>query len=254
MQHSPNGTHLLRPFWAGLVTPPWMVPALVSAIAVVWRGALMLGPSRGTSPWLPVYFLALAATPFVLLSREGRHGIGLHSRPDAKWALLAVVLGALAAVGVGALGASLYGGSVDNWYVTVRETLLSDQRLRTLPTNQLFVALAVPSALFSPVGEELFFRGVLHESVAARAGHGVAAVVSAAIFGLMHAFHHGISATPTGIDVRLVSGGMWVILTMALSLLLISIRLRSKSIWSAVLCHAAFNVAMVAFIVDSTTT
>jgi len=236
------------------MTPPWMVAALVSVIAIVWRGAIMLGPSRGTGPGLPVYFVVLAATPFVFLSREGRHGIGLHARPGAKWALLAVVVGALAAVGVGALGSLLYGGSLDNWYVTVGETVLSDQRIRTLPTNQLFVALAVPAALFSPVGEELFFRGVLHESVAARAGHGVAAVVSAAIFGLMHAFHHGISATPTGMDVRLVSGGIWVILTLALSLLLISIRLRSKSIWSAVLCHAAFNVAMVVFIVDSTIT
>jgi CAAX protease family protein len=250
MQPFPNETRLLRPFWANLAAAPWIVGALLSVIAAVSRGALMLEPSRGTGPWLPVYFLTLAATPFVFLTREGRRSIGLYARPGAKWALLAVVMGALAAVGVGALGSLLYGGSLDNWYVTVAETMLSDERLRAVPTSQLLVTLAVPAALFSPVGEEMFFRGVLHASVAVRAGHGVAAVVSAAAFGLMHVFHHGVSATPTGVHVRLVSGGIWVVLTFALSLLLISIRLRSKSMWSAVACHAAFNVTMVAFIVS----
>jgi membrane protease YdiL (CAAX protease family) len=227
-----------------------MVATVVSVIAIVWRGVIMLGPSRGTGLWLPVYFAVLAATPFVFLSREGRHDIGLHPRPGAKWALLAVVAGTLAAVGVGALGSLLYGSTLDNWYVAVGETMLSDRRLRTLPTNQLVMALALPAALFSPIGEELFFRGVFHESVATRTGHGVAAVVSAASFGLMHAFHHGISATPTGLDVRLVPGAIWVLLMVAMGLLLITIRLRSKSIWSAVICHAAFNVAMIVFILQ----
>jgi membrane protease YdiL (CAAX protease family) len=242
---------LLRPFWANLVAAPWILGALVSVIAVASRGALMLGPSRGTGPWLPLYFLVLAATPFVFLTREGRRSIGLNTRPGAKWGLLAVLIGVLAGAGAGALGSLLYGASLDNWYVTVGQTMLSDERLRAMPTGQLFVALAVPAALFSPVGEELFFRGVLHESVAARTGHGVAAALSAAAFGLMHAFHHGVTATAAGIDVRLSSGGIWVVLTITLGLLLIGIRLRSRSMWSAVSCHAAFNVAMVAFIVST---
>lgn len=243
----------LRPLWAGLVAAPWMLGVLLFVLVAAWRGALMLGSSRGTGPWMVVHFVTLMAIPFVFLSRHGRSQIGLTARFRARWVLWGVVSGVLAAVGTGMLGLLLFARSPDNWYVTVGATMLGDPRLRSLPPEALFLALAIPAALFSPVGEELFFRGVFHESIAGHAGHGVAAVVTGSSFGLMHVFHHGISAGPAGVDVRVVSGLFWVLLTLGLGLMLTACRRRSGSIWPAVLCHAAFNVTMVGFIIVSVT-
>src|SRR5205807_4544739 len=96
----------------------------------------------------------------------------------------------------------LFDRSRDNWYVTVGAALLHDPRLAALPTAVLFLSLAIPSALFSPLGEELFFRGLFHESIAARAGQGAASFANGVAFGLMHLVHHGITAGPFGLEVR----------------------------------------------------
>lgn len=253
MSHAVSEALLLRPFWAGLFAAPWMLGVLLCVLVAAWRGALMLGPTRGTGPWMVVHFVTLMAIPFVFLSRSGRSQIGLTMRFRARWVLWGVAFGVLAAVGVGMCGLLLFARSPDNWYVTVGATMLSDPDLRSLPAEALFLALAIPAALFSPVGEELFFRGVFHESIADHAGHGVAAVVTGCAFGLMHVFHHGIRTGPAGVDVRVASGLLWVVLTLGLSLMFTACRRRSGSIWPAVLCHAAFNVTMVGFIVGSVT-
>ena len=57
---------------------------------------------------------------------------------------------------IGAIGFILFDRSSDNWYVTVGAALLHDPRLAALPTAVLFLGLGIPSALFSPLGEELF--------------------------------------------------------------------------------------------------
>jgi membrane protease YdiL (CAAX protease family) len=249
MQSSESQTRLLRPFWAAVLPPPWVVAVILAAVIVAWRGFLMLGPSRGTGPWMAVHFLTLAAAPLVLLDRDGRRRIGLSRRVSFRWLITAGVSGAVAAAIIGAIGGLVYGESQDNWFVTIGEAMLADGRLRALPIIELFVALAIPAALFSPIGEELFFRGMFHESLALRAGHVYGSGITAVVFGVMHLFHHGISAGPAGVDIRGVSGLVWVVFTVGLSLLFTLWRLRSSSIWSAVLCHAGFNVAMVACIV-----
>jgi membrane protease YdiL (CAAX protease family) len=198
-----------------------------------------------------VRFVTLMAIPFIFLSRDGRRQIGLTTGFRARWILWGLLSGALAAVAVGLLGHLLFARSANNWYVTVGATILSDPRLKSLPAAMLLPALAIPAALFSPVGEELFFRGVFHESIAGHAGHGVAAVITGCAFGLMHVFHHGISTGPGGVNVRVVSGLLWVLLTLGLSLMFNACRRRSGSIWPAVVCHTAFNVTMVGFIVGT---
>jgi uncharacterized protein len=112
----------------------------------------------------------------------------------------------MAAVGIGVLGAMLYDATPNNWCIDVGTTMLRDARVRQLPTTELFLSLAIPAALFSPLGEELFFRGVLHESIAVHTSHKAAAVITGIVFGLMHLFHHGVTAGPNGIEFRLCPG------------------------------------------------
>ena len=222
---------------------------LLGVVVVLWRGALLLEPNGATRLSLPIHFVVLAATPFMLFSSTGRARMGLTTGIGVSALLRSVAGGALAAVAIGALGTWLFAGSPDNWYVTVAERMLRDARLGDLPDTSLFLALAVPAAIFSPIGEEFFFRGVLQETMAERVGAIRAAVITATVFGVMHIVHHGLAVEPDGLELRTVSGALWVLLTIGLGLLFTALRSYSGSIWSAVVCHATFNIVMVAWIV-----
>jgi membrane protease YdiL (CAAX protease family) len=222
---------------------------VLGAIVVAWRAYLMLGPARGAGPPMAAHFIVLAATPFLVLTRDDRRAIGLPFRMPASWAAIAVAAGTAAGLLFGVLGLWFYGDSPLNWFATVRDTMLADPRLRALDKPQLFLALSLPAAIFSPIGEELFFRGVLARLWSAATDVVVASVLVAGTFGVMHAFHHGIVSTADGFDVQVVSGLIWVVLTSALSIMFAWLSARSATIWTAVACHAAFNVTMVAFIV-----
>lgn len=200
---------------------------------------------------MALHFIALMGTPFLFLTPNGRNSIGLRAPLGLKWLLYAVVFGVMAAVAMGALGTLLYGPSPNNWFVGIGMTLLANPQFGDLDftTGEMFLALAVPAALFSPIGEEIFFRGVVHELIAADWSHKTAAVSTSIVFGVMHLFHHGVTVGPGGLEIRVVSGLIWVLLTVALSVMFTVFRLRSRSIWSAVVCHSAFNVTMIGVIV-----
>jgi hypothetical protein len=159
------------------------------------------------------------------------------------------LFGVLAAIVIGLIGLLLFDWSPDNWYVSFGQTMLRDRQLAGLPPLMLAITLGIPAALFSPVGEELFFRGLLHTAIEDVAGRAAAVLFTAASFGLIHLFHHGLAPTREGLQVFAVSGAIWLVLVMGLSVLFSLCRTRSGSIWAAVASHAAFNVAMVIFIV-----
>jgi len=249
MQEQPIDTGPVRHYLMRAVRNPWALALLTGGIVVIWRGLLMLGPSRGLGVTMVFHFIALAAAPFLFLRQAGRRQMGLISRPSVAWIGTAISCGVAAGILIGFVGLWWYGESQHNWFVTVRDTMLRDARLRALGSAQLFAALAVPAAIFSPIGEELFFRGVFATIVTMAAGPVAATLCTAAVFGLMHIFHHGLVMSSAGLELQPFSAMAWVLLTAGLSLMFTWLRVHSGSIWSAVCCHAVFNVTMVAFIV-----
>jgi uncharacterized protein len=148
----------------------------------------------------------------------------------------------LAAAGVIALGFGLYGFGSDNWVITLRHTYREVAlSLGKWPT---FALLALPAAIVSPIGEEFFFRGLFHFSLKRVVGNGTATLANALAFGSVHLLHHGISKDAAGLHVRPGSGLMMVLVMMGLSWLFTICRLRSGSLWPAVLAHSACTLFM----------
>ncbi|MCW2606998.1 MAG: Conserved rane protein of unknown function, partial [Frankiales bacterium] len=92
----------------------------------------------------------------------------------AGWSLLLLLAQAGAAVVVGVLFPALQGVDADN----------TSEYRGAAPLT--LAGLAVAAVLVAPVVEELLFRGLLLQSLALRLGFWPAAVLSSAVFGLLH--------------------------------------------------------------------
>ena len=108
----------------------------------------------------------------------------------------------------------------------------------------VFLLFAVPAVLFSPVGEEIFFRGMTYTLPADRWGGRSAGWISALAFAGIHLFHHSLFRDPSGVHFRWIPGGLWFGLMILLRGMFTVIRKNSGSSWPGAAAHAAFNLSM----------
>ena len=232
----------VKPLWRSL---PFGIAGLALVFVVAssaGRAAAMFGPASWRALFM-VIFIAMAALPWLVLSREGRRQVGLQRPRSMLWLPLGLLLGAMAASACYLLGLSLYGASADNWFVSVA------RNYQLQPTHgwsllRLHLTFTIVACLFSPIGEEIFYRGFLQKVLEDRHGARRATIMEASLFALVHLCHHGILVTSSGYQLLPVSGALWVAQMFALSLLFAWLRRRGDSILPAIAAHAAFNAAM----------
>ena len=232
----------VKPFWRAL---PFGIAGLTLAFVLAssaGRAAAVFGPASWRALFV-VVFVAMAALPWMVLSREGRRQIGLQRPRHPGWLALGLLLGALAASACYLLGATLYGASADNWFVSIARSYQL-QPTQGWSLLRLHLTFTIAACLFSPIGEEIFFRGFLQKVLEDRHSATRATVMEASLFALVHLCHHGVVATAAGSRVLPVSGALWVGQMFALSLMFAWLRRRSDSILPAIMAHAAFNAAM----------
>lgn len=230
---------------AGWRTVPFGIAGLALAFVLassIARAAAMFGPASWRALFV-VTCIAMAALPWLVLSRMGRRQIGLQRPRHLAWLPLSLALGVLAASACFWLGVTLYGAGPDNWFVSVA------RNYRGMPTAgwnllQLHLTFTIVAILFSPIGEEIFFRGFLQKVWEDRHGRARATIMEASLFALVHLCHHGILVSAAGIALQPVSGALWVAQMFLLSLLFAWLRRRSDSILPAIVAHAGFNAAM----------
>jgi membrane protease YdiL (CAAX protease family) len=119
----------------------------------------------------------------------------------------------------------------------------------TEDTRRLFFLIyAGTSMLFSPIGEELFYRGLVHECFAAGMGSKRATLLDSTAFALVHLAHFGFVYSGQGWHFLFWPGMLWVV-SLFVSCLLFSVgRARSGSVVGAMVAHASFNGMMSYFI------
>jgi hypothetical protein len=236
-------TPLLRPAWKKVFQNAWVLAVVLFVVLGIVRVYGLSGPLPARQLVL-VSFAVMWFLPFIFLTPEGRERIGVRRAANPLWYPGAAVLGALGGMAVFAFGCILFGKSGDHWYVSILASWGMDGSLASLPKYLPFLLYTVPAILFSPVGEELFFRGMIHESVNESWGETAAAWISGLAFAGIHLFHHGLSFDASGIHLRLLSGLLWFGCMTALSRLFSECRRRSGSIGPSIVAHASFNLAM----------
>lgn len=230
---------------ASLPQGPQALAATVLGLGLLLAGLrawAMLGPVA----WRPLFLLhcvVMAALPWVLLDGAGRAACGLK-RPRT-WRVLgpAAALGALAALSGMALGWALFANGPDHWFVSVANSFKA-QPTPGFALWQLHLMFTLPGMLFSPVGEEIFFRGLMQRTLENHWSSRAATAVEAVWFGAVHLIHHGIVLSAMGWSFRPLSGLLWFGLMVAVSLLFAALRRHGDSVLPAVVAHSAHNLAM----------
>jgi membrane protease YdiL (CAAX protease family) len=242
---TPEQPALLKSFWTTLAGPPWVVALALYVFVAIVRAIALLSPYAMQEVYF-VQSVVLWALPFIFLTPEGRHEIGLTGQSlRMKTALASFMAG----VGCGAvlfgIGMMLYGVSPENWCVSIRNYLHFDEVRGLMSPAEIFGLYSVPAICLNPIGEEIFFRGFMQQAFGRRLGRVAGMIVSAVLFASLYLFIHGLWLDKGGVHLR-ASAAIAFVLMALIGVVFTMCRFRSGSLWAAMAAHAGFNLVLLA--------
>ncbi len=214
------------------------------------RFLLVLGAAKtGNYSLVSVVFLMMWITPFLLLNKAGRRLTGIRGSRSAGWLLLSFLFGIAACMAVFFIGWWLYGHQPENWFVYIAGTYnLPEEALAGQDKIVYFLIFAAIGMSFSPVGEELMYRGLIHQAFVPRFGENGASVIDSSAFALTHLAHFGVVFIGGTWQFLFIPALFWMILMYLSSRLFFLCKAKTGSILGAIISHTGFNLAMTWFI------
>jgi hypothetical protein len=186
-----------------------------------------------------------AIIPFVFLSKYGRQKIGIKTTKKLNYLVLALIVGIILSVILYFLGQVFYGNSYENWYKYIGKSYNIPENISTEGRRTMFLIMAFTGMIFSPIGEELFFRGIVHGSFAKTVGNKKASIIDSSAFAFTHISHFGLVFVNNSWDFYVVPTLIWVLGMFIASLVFFEMKKRTDSILGAILCHSGFNLGMI---------
>lgn len=235
----------LRPFWKKNFKFDWKFGLFLLLLIGVPRFILVLKCNQnGNYSAIGIIMLISALLPFVILNKSGRIAIGI--KPSRKWGnlVLAVIAGLVLAYILYFIGDLMYENSFQNWYKYIGRSYNIPDNLSPDRKRILFFITAGIGAVFSPIGEEFFFRGLIHGSFAKSFGEVKASVIDSSAFALIHLAHFGIVLIDDKWDFYILPASIWFIAMFTASILFFKMKQITGSVFGAVLSHAGFNIGM----------
>ena len=236
----------LKPFWRRFFDFNWKFGLFLLLIVCIPRFFLVLNAnSSGSYGSIGIVMAISAIAPFLFLSKYGRKEIGITKPRTFEWLFIAFVCGLVASILLYFLGQILYGNSYQNWYQYIGKSYKIPQSISQSDKNIMFAIMAITGMTFSPIGEELFFRGIVHSSFGKSMGERKASMVEALAFAVTHISHFGLVFINS--QWKLFTGPtiIWVTSMFLVSLIFYTFRTKSDSILGAIVCHSGFNLGMI---------
>lgn len=236
----------LKSFWSRFIDLSWKFGLFLIFIICIPRFILVLRANEsGNYGTIGLIMILSALTPFIFLNALGRKEIGITKPKSYKWLLLAILSGLTASIILHVLGQNLYPNSFENWYQYIGRSYKIQEAITPHDRNILFGIIALPGLIVSPLGEELFFRGIVHASFAKSMGAQKASIIDSTAFALTHLSHFGLVFINNKWEFFTIPSIIWVISMFLISILFYTFRKKSASILGAILCHSAFNLGMI---------
>jgi membrane protease YdiL (CAAX protease family) len=236
----------LRPFWRKYFDFGWKFGLFLVLTVCTTRFILVLNANTsGNYGAIGMIMIVSTIAPFVFLTKTGRKEIGLVKTKKYSWLLIAFVSGLVFSFVLYFLGDFFYGNNYQNWYNYIGRSYKIPAGIHGNSKAILFAVMAITGMVFSPIGEELFFRGIVHASFAKSIGDKKASWIDSAAFSLTHISHFGLIFVNRqwlllGFPTLIWVSGMFLV-----SLLFSAFKRYSGSLLGAISCHAGFNLGMI---------
>ncbi len=236
----------LRPFWNRIFNFNWKFGLFLILTVCIPRFFLVLNANATQNySYIGLIMVISAIVPFIFLSKNGLKKIGITKPTHYKWLLLAFITGLLFSILLYFLGQVLYGNSLENWYFYIGKSYNIPQEINQHDKAIFFIITAFTAMIFSPIGEEFFFRGIVHASFANSIGEKQASLVDSSAFALTHISHFGLVLINNQWKLLIIPALIWVFSMFSASIVFFVFKKRSGSILGAIICHAAFNLGMI---------
>ncbi len=236
----------LRTFWRRYADFNWKFGLFLVLLICIPRFFLVLNANAtGNYGSIGLVMIISAVAPFIFLSKPGRKKIGITKPKKYSRLFIAFLFGLIASILLYLLANVLYGNTYENWYSYIGKSYNIPKDINANDKTILFAVMAVTGMIFSPVGEELFFRGIVHSSFEKSIGEKKAAVVEATAFALTHISHFGLVFINNAWSFFPIPAIIWVASMFLVSIMFFFFRKYSGSILGAIISHAAFNLGMI---------
>lgn len=236
----------LRQFWRRLFDFNWKLGLFLILIVCVPRFILVLNANETANyRYIGLIMTISAIAPFLFLNKHGREIIGLTKTKNYYWLLWSFVFGLIFSVLLYFVGDIIYKDTFENWYVYIGKSYNIPTEIKPNDKLIMFVIMAIVGMTFSPIGEELFFRGIVHSSFAKSFGDRKASIIDSSAFALTHISHFGLVFINNEWDFLTIPTLIWVLSMFLVSILFYTCRVKSGSLAGAIICHSAFNLGMI---------
>ncbi len=236
----------LRPFWSRFFVFNWSFGLFLIFIVCIPRFILVLNANAsGNYGSIGLIMTISAIAPFIFLSKQGLKKIGITKPKKYSWLLIAFISGLIASILLYFLGEGLYGNSYENWYNYIGKSYNIPKGIKANDKTILFSIMTLTGMTFSPIGEELFFRGIVHSSFEKSIGEKKASIVDSSAFALTHISHFGLVFINNKWSYFTTPTLIWVTSMFLVSILFFAFRKFSGSIFGSIICHSAFNLGMI---------
>ncbi|MBX2964541.1 MAG: CPBP family intramembrane metalloprotease [Cyclobacteriaceae bacterium] len=241
---------MLRPAWQNIFRFNWLFGLLLILLLGIPRFILVLQANvTGNYNFIPVIFILMMIAPVVFLTKEGRRTIGIKKPANYHWLLYSFLAGIAACAVMFLTAELLFNETISNWFVYISKSYAVSQTGLTESDRLIFfVIYSIIGMTFSPIGEEVFYRGIVHGSFAVQYGNQKASVIDSLAFALTHLAHFGIIYISGRWSFLLLPSLLWVFFMFMASRLFFVCKQKTGSILGAVVSHAGYNLAMMYFI------
>lgn len=236
----------LKPFWRRFFDFNWKFGLFLLIIICVPRFILVLNANETANyGYIGLIMVVSAIAPFVFLNKHGRKQIGFTRPRNYLWLFWGFAFGLAFSVGLYFLGDFLYKDTLENWYVYIGRSYNIPAGVRPNDKLVMFVVMAIVGSTFSPIGEELFFRGIVHSSFAKSIGDKRASIIDSSAFALIHISHFGLVFVNNKWKFLIAPTIIWVLSMFLVSILFYKCREKTSSLIGSIICHSAFNLGMI---------
>jgi membrane protease YdiL (CAAX protease family) len=241
---------MLRHFWQKIFRFNWVFGLTLILLLGIPRFILVLNANiTGNYSMISIIFLFMWFSPFLFLTKSGRRYIGIKKPLNYYRLFYSFIAGALICILIYIVAIFLFKHTLSNWFVYISKSYTASGIVLKGSQRQIyFLIYSLTGMTFSPIGEELFYRGLVHGSFVGKFGEQKASIADSLAFALTHLAHFGIVYFSGGWHFLFIPALLWVFCMFIVSRLFFICKEKTGSILGAIISHAAFNLTMMYFI------